>query len=301
MGFSLGLILAWIDQIRIRMFGSKKVLGISILIKAVSYLASIILIVTIVAFIFLLFLGAGFQESVLRIGSFITSTYFLTILIYGAVVSFLFSFIKQIDSKFGPGNLVNLLTGKYHRPKIEDRIFLFIDLKNATGSAEKLGHIKFSQLLQDCFYDITPLMRKYKGEVYQYVGDEIVVTWKSLAGIKKLNCIRLYFGFMTRISQRSDKYMKKYGLIPEFKAGMNCGHITVAEIGIIKREIAYHGDTINTASRIQDQCTKYDKQFLISGQLFKRINNHDGFNIDFIDKISLRGKANAVEIYSVVP
>ena len=81
MGFFLGLILAWIDQIRIRMFGSKKVLGISILIKAVSYLTSIILIVTIVAFIFLLFLGAGFQESVFRIGSFINSTYFLTIVI----------------------------------------------------------------------------------------------------------------------------------------------------------------------------------------------------------------------------
>lgn len=299
MGLALGLILAWIDQFRVHMFGRKKGFGVVILIKAFSYLSSIILIVTIVAFIFLLFLGANLGEAAFRIGSFVTSTYFLTIVIYGAAVSFLFSFIKQVDSKFGPGNLINLLTGKYHSPKIEDRIFLFIDLKNATGSAEKLGHIKYSQLIQDCFYDITPLMKKYRAEIYQYVGDEIVITWKSLAGIKNLNCVRLYFSFMKRISQRSDYYMKKYRLIPEFKAGMNCGHITVAEVGIIKREIAYHGDTINTASRIQDQCNKYGKCMLVSGQLQKRLGEISDFKVTFMDMIALKGKKKPVELYCI--
>ena len=286
MGFALGLILFWIDQFRFRIFGHKRSFGVGIIIKALSYLVSIVLIVALVAFIFLLFLGAGFEEAFSRIGSFMRSTYFLTIIIYGAAVSFLFSFIKQVDFKFGPGNLINLISGKYHSPKIEDRIFLFIDLKNATGSAEKLGHIKYSKLIQDCFYDITPLMNKYKAEIYQYVGDEIVVTWKSFAGIKNLNCIRLYFSFMQRIKQRSPYYLKKYGLVPEFKAGMNCGHITVAEVGIIKREIAYHGDTINTASRIQDQCNKYGKSMLVSGQLQKRLGVLNDFKITFMDKVA---------------
>ena len=299
MGLSLGLILAWLDRIRLGVFGRKKIFGIVIIIKAITHLACIIIIITVVAFIFLLVLGAGFGEAFSRIGNFITSTYFLTIVIYGAFVSFLLSFIKQIDSKFGPGNLINMLIGKYHQPRVEDRIFLFIDLKNATGCAEKLGHIKYSQLLQDCFYDITSTIKRYQGEIYQYVGDEIVITWKSVQGLKNFNCLHLYFHFMGRINQRSDYYLSKFGLVPEFKAGMNCGHITVAEVGIIKREIAYHGDIINTASRIQAQCNSYGKCLLISGRLYHRIGDCNEYKIIYTDLSTLKGKTNPVDLYSV--
>ena len=127
MGFFMGIFLAYIDRMRIRMFGRKGPFGITILIKALSYLISIIIIISLVAFAFLLLLGASLPEAMSRLMTFISSTYFLTIIIYGAVVSFLISFIKQVDSKFGQGNLLNMLIGRYHRPRVEDRIFLFID------------------------------------------------------------------------------------------------------------------------------------------------------------------------------
>ena len=299
MGLCLGFILAYLDQIRLRIFGRKKIFGIVIIIKALAHLACIIIMITIVAFIFLLLFGAGLEEAFSRIGRFVTSIYFLTIVIYGAFVSILFSFIKQVDSKFGPGNLINMLVGKYHQPRVEDRIFLFIDLKDATGCAEQLGHIEYSQLLQDCFYDINSMITRYHGEIYQYVGDEIVITWESTYGLKNFNCIRLYYNFMNRIYERSDYYLSKFGLVPEFKAGMNCGHVTVAEVGIIKREIAYHGDIINTASRIQHQCNKYGKRLLISGQLYNRLGECKDYKIVLTDHATLKGKKNPVELYSV--
>jgi len=299
MGLCLGLILAYLDQIRSRFVSRKKIFGMVILIKGLSYLLSIVVIITVVAFIFLLIYGAGINEAFLRIGNFILSTYFLTIVIYGAVVSFLISFIKQIDSKFGPGNLLNMLIGKYHQPRVEDRIFLFIDMKSSTECAEKLGHLKYSRLLQDCFYDITSLIRKYKGEIYQYVGDEIVITWRSHTGLQHHNCIYLFYQFLNRIKDRNDYYISRYGLLPEFKAGMNCGHITVAEVGILKREIAYHGDVINTASRIQAECNRYGQRLLISGQLFNRLDVSNDFRIARTDTTNLKGKNKPVELYSV--
>jgi adenylate cyclase len=299
MGLCLGLILAYLDKIRLQISGQKKIFGIVIIIKALAHLACIIIIITIVAFIFLLFFGAGLEEAFSRIGRFVTTIYFLTIVIYGAFVSILFSFIKQVDSKFGPGNLMNMLVGKYHSPRVEDRIFLFIDLKDATECAEQLGHIEYSQLLQDCFYDINSMITRYHGEIYQYVGDEIVITWESPRGLKNLNCIHLYYNFMKKIHEHSDYYLSKFGLVPEFKAGMNCGHVTVAEVGIIKREIAYHGDTINTASRIQHQCNKYGKRLLISGQLYNRLGECKDYKIIPTDLATLKGKKNPVELYSV--
>jgi adenylate cyclase len=299
MGLSLGLILAYLDKIRLRIFGRKKIFGIVIIIKALAHFACIIIIISLVAFIFLLFFGAGLQEAFWRIGRFVSSIYFLTIVIYGAFVSILFNFIKQVDSKFGPGNLMNMLVGKYYKPRVEDRVFLFIDLKDATACAEQLGHIEYSQLLQDCFYDINSMITRYHGEIYQYVGDEIVITWESSHGLKNLNCIHLYYNFMNRIRERSDYYLSKFGLVPEFKAGMNCGHVTVAEVGIIKREIAYHGDIINTASRIQHQCNKYGKRLLISGQLYNRLGECKDYKIVLTDLAMLKGKKNPLELYSV--
>ena len=113
------------------------------------------------------------------------------------------------------------------------------------------------------FYDINSMITRYHGEIYQYVGDEIVITWEKVHATENFNCIHLYYNFMNRIYERSDYYLSKFGPVPEFKAGMNCGHVTVAEVGAIVREIAYHGDIIDTASRIQHQCNKYGKRLLI--------------------------------------
>ncbi len=62
-------------------------------------------------------------------------------------------------------------------------------------------------------------------------------------------CIQAFFAFQNRINEKGQYYQRTYGHIPEFKAGVNIGAITVAEVGERKREIAYHGDTINTAGQ----------------------------------------------------
>jgi adenylate cyclase len=175
----------------------------------------------------------------------------------------------------------------------------FMDLKNATRYAELLGHLKYSRLIQDCFYDVHSIIRRFQGEIYQYVGDEIVITWKSTDGLKNNSCLHLFFEYKNKLLKRSKHYKDRYGFIPDFKAGMNCGHITIAEVGISKREIAYHGDVINTASRIQHKCNSYGKQLLISGQMKRRLGNVAGYRVKTIDSVLLKGKNKPVELFSV--
>ena len=227
------------------------------------------------------------------------SQYTIALFLYGAFISMLINFLKEVNKKFGPGILVKLFSGRYYNPRIEDRIFMFIDLKASTTIAEKLGHIKYSRLIQDCFYDITDVVAKYKAEIYQYVGDEIVLTWELEKGIENDNCFKFFFEFKTKLESLSDYYKNKYGLIPVFKAGMNCGTVTVAEIGEMKKEIAYHGDVLNTASRIQDQCNVHNKTFLISNNMYRKIPRTGFFRMDLIGEMLLKGKLNPVAIYSV--
>jgi adenylate cyclase len=227
------------------------------------------------------------------------SQYTIALYIYGAFISLLINFLKEVNKKFGPGILVKLFSGRYYNPRVEDRIFMFIDLKASTTIAEKLGHLRYSRLIQDCFYDVTEVVAKYKAEIYQYVGDEIVLTWELERGIENDNCFRFYFEFKKKLESFTDYYKEKYGMVPVFKAGLNCGSVTVAEVGEIKKEIAYHGDVLNTASRIQDQCNKHNKPLLISSQLYKKMPRTGVFKMDLIGEIMLKGKLQPVLIYSV--
>ncbi len=227
------------------------------------------------------------------------SQYTLALYLYGTFISLLINFFKQVNKKFGPGILWKLFSGKYYSPRVEERIFMFIDLKSSTTIAEKLGHYKYSRLIQDCFYDITDVVAKYKAEIYQYVGDEIVLSWEQEKGIENDNCLHFFFEFKNKIEGLADYYNEKYGIVPEFKAGMNCGFVTIAEVGEIKKEIAYHGDVLNTASRIQDKCNEFKKTLLISNCLYKKIPVTKKFKMNAIGEILLKGKLQPVGIYSV--
>jgi len=176
---------------------------------------------------------------------------------------------------------------------------MFIDLKSSTTYAEKLEHIKYSQLIQDCFNDLNISASKHKAEIYQYVGDEAVITWTLEKGLKNSNYLKFYFDFQERITCGADYYKSQYNLVPEFKAGVNGGNITAAEVGDIKREITYHGDVINTAARIQQVCNSYDKKLLVSEFLAGKIKTSNNYINEEIGSITLKGKEIPVNIYSV--
>jgi adenylate cyclase len=87
---------------------------------------------------------------------------------------------------------------------------------------------------------------------------------------------------------------------PFFKCGIDCGEVTVAEIGDIKREIAYHGDVLNTAARIEKLCTQLKKKMLISEYLEKELPKElNGFSKEFVGNFELKGKKEKIKIYSI--
>ncbi|MEO1448888.1 MAG: adenylate/guanylate cyclase domain-containing protein [Bacteroidota bacterium] len=225
----------------------------------------------------------------------------LVIIIYTGVVSVLFNLIRQMNSMFGPGILFKIITGKYHHPKEEERIFMFLDLKSSTTYAERLGHVLYSELIQDCFYDLTDAVQAHNVSIYQYVGDEAVLTWTLKEGFRNLNCIEAFFSFERSIQARADYYFNKYDLVPAFKAGVNVGLVMVAEVGVIKKEIAYHSDVLNTAARIQGRCNEFGKRLLISDILRKRLEARLGgrYHLETVGTVSLKGKQEKITIHSV--
>jgi len=207
--------------------------------------------------------------------------------------------LGQINSLHRKGELINFILGKYHTPREVGRIFCFIDLKSSTTIAEKLGHFRFAMFLKDYYSDITEALRKTDAQIYQYVGDEIVLSWSYENGLRNNNLIECFFQMKKIITSMKQKYINKYGFYPEFKAGMHGGQVIVTWVGEIKKEIVYIGDVLNTAARIQEDCKRLGKDFLISEDLLNRIDRLDKINASFVEETIPRGKENKIRLYSL--
>jgi adenylate cyclase len=223
----------------------------------------------------------------------------LSVLFFIVSSILLINFIIQVSRKFGPGNMLKMISGKYAKPREEQRIFMFLDLNDSTTIAERLGHLKYSSLLQDCFHDLTAVVISYEADIYQYVGDEVVLSWRISKGLDESNCIKTFFAFDSILNSKKLYYEDKYGHLPEFKAGLDMGTVTVTEIGDIKREIAYHGDVLNTASRIQHLCKIKHQKMMISEKLATHLQNNKQFTKILLGEINLKGKKTVTNLYSI--
>ena len=215
------------------------------------------------------------------------------------VISVMLISLIQIRRLHRPGDLIKYITGKYHKPEEINKIFLFIDLKSSTTIAEKLGNTKYSSFLIDYFHDMTGAILMSRAEIYQYIGDEIILTWSFTNGVKDSRCINCFFDIKNAIEMNKEKYLKKYGLSPQFKAGMHAGNVSVTWIGSIKKEIVYHGDVLNTTARIQDQCNKYEQCFLISEYMLNNVRLPEYLKSKFIDELQLKGKQEKIKIFGL--
>lgn len=215
------------------------------------------------------------------------------------LLSFLFNFVKLASRILGPRVLRNYMLGKYFRPYAEERIFMFIDMNSSTALAEKLGPHQYHLLLNDFFKDISPAIANTQGEIYQYVGDEVVVTWSMKDGIKKNNCVRCFFEIERNIARLRPLYEKTYGIRPDFKAGLHGGRVITAEVGQIKSEIVFHGDAVNTCERILSQCHPLNKKILVSEFVVRNLNLLPYYEAEFVKAIRLKGKGMEMGLYTI--
>lgn len=290
-GFFYGIIEFISDKLLIYKFST----GLLILIKSIVYLVLLLLSTSFIVGLIEVQIDRNLPSEP---GWWIQNKVFWLVVLYFNICSLIFSFLKIAKENFGHGVLINQLIGKYKKPREERRIFMFLDLQASTTIAEQLGHYKYSQLIQQCFYDLNTVINKFDANIYQYVGDEAVLSWTFDKGIKQNNCVELFYKFQNKLVKNQKIYLKKFGLLPKFKAGLHGGTLIVTEVGTIKKEIAYHGDVINTSARIQGECNKYNQNLLISEYLLRQLNLTN-YKIESIGNIALRGKEEELNLFSI--
>ncbi|WP_147204724.1 adenylate/guanylate cyclase domain-containing protein [Segetibacter aerophilus] len=218
-------------------------------------------------------------------------------IIYWMVLFVLTQLIIEVNEKYAPGVFMDILLGKYIEPKIERRIVMFLDLKDSTPIAEKLGHQHYFKFIREFIYQISNALIEHGGSIYQYVGDEVVVSWL----FEKKNtrkCMDALIEARKNLQKRGEHFRRHYGLIPEFRVGIHVGDVTVGEIGVIKKDIAMSGDTMNTTARIRSACSELNQKFIVSVDFKENVDLKE-WQTESLGIVELKGKNNGIELFSL--
>jgi len=202
----------------------------------------------------------------------------------------------EVNEKYSPGVFVDIMMGRYLQPREENRIIIFIDLRNSTPIAEKLGNNYF-QFIRDFIFCISAGLMEHEGRVYQYVGDEIVAWWPS----SKANARKAIDSLIESrkiLNKNTDIFMRNYDIVPEYKAGIHTGLVTVGQVGISKKELVMSGNTINTASRIRSACTDLNQKFLVSKDFIDLLEMEE-WQSESMGEADLKGKNENIELFAL--
>lgn len=203
----------------------------------------------------------------------------------------------EINEKYSPGVFLDIMMGRYLQPREVTRIIMFLDLKDSTPIAEKLGHKEYFKFIRDFIFYVSAGIMKHNGRIYQYVGDEIVVWWPSSpANARK--CVNTILEIRRELNKNGEKFRRRYGVVPEYKAGMHVGMVMVGQIGIIKKDLVMSGDAINTAARIRTSCSELNHKYLVSKDLVDLMGMKD-WQAESLGPVELKGKNEGIELYAL--
>jgi adenylate cyclase len=221
---------------------------------------------------------------------------FWTGFIYSAVISVLMNLVLVIANLIGPRALLNFITGRYHAPVEENRFVLFVDIAGSTGLAERLGGIGIHRFLDRTFRLLTVAVVDYRGEVLNYVGDEVIVTWPERSGAIDCRPLRCFAAMRDELSRASNELEREFGASPRIRGSLHFGPVIVGEIGDIKRAIVFNGDVMNTAARLEELSRNVEGDFLASRAAMARFDSAPPFAVRDLGQLPIRGRADGIDV-----
>jgi len=297
--FCISLIMGYIFVYRLKRMLKNYPLWVNFLAKSFLLLGAAFMLTFIVQFInSVIILNESPQFAFMALKNYaLHQNWLARKIVYWISIFFVTQLILIINEKYSPGVFLDILTGRYIHPQIENRIVMFIDLKDSTPIAEKLGHSVYFEFIREFIYRISMAVIEFEGTIYQYVGDEVVCSWKNSKKNSR-RCLEAVIQSRKNIQKKSAHFKRKFGIIPEFRVGIHVGEVTVGEIGVIKKDLAMSGDTMNTTARIRSACNELNHHFIVSKE-FVETSKLKEFQVESLGVVDLKGKDHGIELFSL--
>lgn len=220
-------------------------------------------------------------------------------LLFAVAAAVLTTSFLEVRKLHNPGEIWRLLSGRYHYPEEESRVFLFADLVSSTRIAETLGHLAFSGFLRSCFSDTSEAILAWGGQVYQHAGDSVIVSWPMADGLRDATCLRCFFHMVELLESKREIYLAEYGTEPRLRAGVHAGDVVTTWVGEARKDLAFHGDTVNTTARLEAMCKELGLHCLASGVVHDAVVMPSHLEARPVGEVELKGLTTPLRVYAV--
>lgn len=219
--------------------------------------------------------------------------------IFSAVMSLVLNLVFAITNIIGRNTLLSLVIGRYHAPVEENRFVLFVDIAGSTALAERLGGLGIHRFLDKTFRTLTGSVVDYRGEILDYVGDEIIVTWREKSGAIDCRPLRCFLAMRETLERLQSRFESEFGAAPRIRGSLHFGPVIIGEIGDIKRAIVFNGDVMNTAARLEELSRDVDGGFLASQAAIARFKAAPPIPLHALGVRDIRGKSDGIAVVGI--
>jgi len=196
----------------------------------------------------------------------------------------------------GIETLFHLTVGTYHRPVLQEKVLVFLDINNSTALAEDLGAVRTKSLVGKFLFDISKPITDHGGEIYLYKGDGLIALWDWREAVRGNRILLTIDAVFATIRRERREYLEQFGVVPPFRIGVHGGEVVVSEQGDTKRAIGVYGTTINIAARMEEAAKTHNIACAISGDVAENLLDEEARLIP-IGHEKMRGSAVEIPIY----
>ncbi len=178
---------------------------------------------------------------------------------------------------------------------------LFADIRGFTSMSETMSAQQVSEILNEYFTEMEPIISKYNGIINKFIGDAVMAIFGEPIQDKNhaANAVRCGYEMLLKVKELQKKWTEEGKPKIEIGIGINTGEVFVGNIGSINRmEYTVIGDTVNLASRLESYNKIYKTKMLISSSTYEITKNF--IDVMKISDVEIRGKSHRMNIYEVL-
>lgn len=238
----------------------------------------------------------------------------LVMFIITMIIGFTHKFILENKSK----EKVKTAMGKYMSQDVMKRVVmdidnlglggkkatvtvLFADIRGFTSLSETMPAQQVSEMLNEYFTEMEPIITKYNGIINKFIGDAVMAIFGEPIQDKNhaSKAVKCGFEMLTKVKELQAKWAREGKPKIEIGVGINTGEVFVGNIGSVNRmEYTVIGDTVNLASRLESYNKIYKTKMLISASTYEETKSF--VDVIKISNVEIRGKAQKMDIYEVL-
>lgn len=205
--------------------------------------------------------------------------------------------------------------GKYINPEVAQEILngdvlklegtrvhaavMFTDIRNYSAISAKMEACKFLPILNDYFSLLVRAIRESHGSLDKFIGDATMSVF-GLQDEKSATKHAIQAALeIQRQLKRFNKKLSSYAM-PSLTTGMgiDCGEVIAGNIGSQERlEYTVIGGSVNMASHLESLCKVYEKDLLISENVYSTLSLEFKKLFHSLGERELKGKEKPMVIY----